>query len=363
MNKASFRPMWALLLIGFVTSFHGALQAADRRVDDVLTDLATQEIPSARSVDRNDPKAVEKYLDERNKVMLQRADLILELYRLDPEHEMVADLMGMRWQMLQMLDQVNQSSNFNLDAEVEKVAAETKNQKLRHNALFMKATQALKPDLDDLPEAVEAFIKEAPNDERGASLLYRASMGSRSSADAQRKILERLIQVYPTSQFASGAKGTLRQLDGLGTPFELEFNDAVTGAAISMKDLRGKVVVIDFWATWCGPCVAEMPKMKNLYKEYRDQGVEFIGVSLDQPKEDGGLDKLKKFVEEREIGWPQYYQGKGWKSDFSRGWGINAIPALFVVDQAGKLHSVNARGRLESILSELLKKPVSAAGN
>ena len=68
-------------------------------------------------------------------------------------------------------------------------------------------------------------------------------------------------------------------------------------------------MVIDFWATWCGPCVAEMPKMKELYAKYRDKGVEFIGVSLDQPKEQGGLDKLKKFVKENEIAWPQYYQG------------------------------------------------------
>jgi hypothetical protein len=102
--------------------------------------------------------------------------------------------------------------------------------------------------------------------------------------------------------------------------------------------------------------------MKELYAKYHDQGVEFIGVSLDQPKEQGGLDALKKFVKENRIPWPQYYQGNGWQSEFSKSWGINAIPALFVVDTEGKLYSVEARGHLETIIPELLKKKSAAAG-
>ena len=72
-----------------------------------------------------------------------------------------------------------------------------------------------------------------------------------------------------------------------------------------MKSLKGKVVVIDFWATWCGPCIGELPRMKQLYAEYHDKGVEFIGVSLDAPKDQGGLDKLKNFVAENTVEWPQ----------------------------------------------------------
>ena len=114
--------------------------------------------------------------------------------------------------------------------------------------------------------------------------------------------------------------------------------------------------MVDFWATWCGPCVAEMPKMKELYAEYKDKGVEFIGVSLDQPKEQGGLDKLKEFVAKNEIAWPQYYQGKGWESEFSTSWGINSIPCVFVVDAEGNLSSVEARGKLETLIPEHLEK-------
>jgi hypothetical protein len=96
--------------------------------------------------------------------------------------------------------------------------------------------------------------------------------------------------------------------------------------------------------------------MKQLYAEYKPKGVEFIGVSLDQPEAQGGLTKLKEFVAQNEIGWPQYYQGNFWDSEFSKGWGVNSIPCVFVVDAEGNLASTQARGKLEELLPELLKK-------
>jgi hypothetical protein len=99
-----------------------------------------------------------------------------------------------------------------------------------------------------------------------------------------------------------------------------------------------------------------MPTMKKLYAEFKDKGVEFVGISLDQPEESGkGLTKLKAFVAENEIGWPQYYQGHFWESEFSRSWGIDGIPCVFIVDKAGNLHSTEARGKLEELIPELLK--------
>ena len=242
--------------------------------------------------------------------------------------------------------------------EIEDVCAHTKDPKFKLDATFARAQLKLAqsrssgtPDLSGL----EDFIKLAAGDPRCASLLYSATHAVRDKT-VKASLEDRILKDYPDSRYVGMIKGSRRQHEAVGKPFDLEFTDAIKGSTVSMKGLKGKVVVIDFWATWCGPCVAEMPKMKELYAKYHDQGVEFIGVSLDQPKEQGGLDKLKKFVAEKEITWPQYYQGKGWESEFSVSWGINSIPCVFVVDTEGKLYSVEARGKLEEMIPELLKK-------
>jgi RNA polymerase sigma factor (sigma-70 family) len=175
---------------------------------------------------------------------------------------------------------------------------------------------------------------------------------------------QRVVREYPDSFRGRLAQGESRRRDRIGQPFELEFDDAITGRRISMKDLRGKVVVVDFWATWCGPCVHEIPEMIRIYHQYHDQGVEFIGVSLDPPEEDGGLEALRKLVEERRIPWPQYYLGhdndrivSGTPTDdFSEFWGISGIPTVFIVDAEGRLYSTEARGRLEEWIPRLLKE-------
>jgi thiol-disulfide isomerase/thioredoxin len=204
-------------------------------------------------------------------------------------------------------------------------------------------------------------MKVAPKDERGPSILVQVAQFSQGLSDTEKKaIFERIRKDFPDSQAAAQVEAEMKKAEAVGKPFELAFNEAITGKSISMADLKGKVVVIDFWATWCGPCVAELPTMKKLYAEYQPKGVEFIGVSLDAPESEGGLEALKKFVAEKKIEWPQYYQGNGWESEFSMKWGINSIPALFVVDQQGNLHSMEARGKLETMIPELLKKGAAA---
>ena len=136
----------------------------------------------------------------------------------------------------------------------------------------------------------------------------------------------------------------------VGETFELKFTD-VHGAKVDLAGLKGKVVLIDFWATWCGPCVGEVPNVVKTYEKLHDKGFEIIGISLDSDKT-----KLTKFTKEKGMNWAQYFDGQGWKNKISTKFGIHSIPAMWLVDKDGRLASTNARNGLESQVEQLLAK-------
>jgi thiol-disulfide isomerase/thioredoxin len=131
--------------------------------------------------------------------------------------------------------------------------------------------------------------------------------------------------------------------------FVLAFTPVGSTQATSMKDLRGKVVVVDFWATWCGPCVAELPALKRLYDEYHPRGLEIVGVSLDDNQA-----QLRKFVQDRGVRWPQVF-GRA-SQELRTEWGVRGIPTVFLVDRQGRLRNVEARGKLERLVPALLEE-------
>ncbi len=133
-----------------------------------------------------------------------------------------------------------------------------------------------------------------------------------------------------------------------GKPLDLKFT-AVDGREVDVSKLQGKVVLIDFWATWCGPCVAELPNVLKAYKELHPKGFEIVGISLDSDKA-----KLEAFVKKEGMEWPQYYDGKGWQNEISTKYGIHSIPAMWLVNKKGMVVSTNARGDLAETVAKLL---------
>ena len=95
------------------------------------------------------------------------------------------------------------------------------------------------------------------------------------------------------------------------------------------QDYKGKVVLLDFWATWCPPCRAEVPNVVKAYEQFHSKGFEVLGVSLDQA--DAG-DKLAGFTQQHHMAWPQIYDGKFWKAEIAQQYGIRSIPRPILVD-------------------------------
>ena len=118
------------------------------------------------------------------------------------------------------------------------------------------------------------------------------------------------------------------------------FNVADTrGSMVTLDQYRGNVLVLDFWATWCPPCVDEAPEMVQLYNKYRVYGMDMVGISLDTDAE-----ALERFTSANKMPWRQIFGGKGWDSDLSRLYKIRSVPCPIVIARDGPVFAFNVRG-------------------
>jgi thiol-disulfide isomerase/thioredoxin len=134
-------------------------------------------------------------------------------------------------------------------------------------------------------------------------------------------------------------------------PVDLKYT-AVDGTHVDLASMRGKVVLVDFWATWCPPCREEVPNVVAAYNKYHAQGFEVLGVSLDQDE-----NALLSFTTSNGMVWPQYFDGKGWSNDLARANGIHSIPAMWLIGKDGKLITKDAREDLDGDVARALAKP------
>lgn len=329
--------------------------AAAQSASDIYQQIKALKAPTLDSTRVQD----QAYIQEYSKAMAQfretRHGLIWNLYIAEPKHEELPGLMRDRWQRMinKAMNDPNAGPAFQpIVNETKQVADKTKGTELGKLASTFNLMAQVK----------QVYGEDGYIDERRPKMqaLFDAYLKDNEMSEDLFSDYQRLIRLSPVSEQPKqyrwlaehataevdkrGFLGQARQIEAVGKPFTLNFTDFLTGQKLSVADFKGKIVLLDFWATWCGPCIGEFPLLKKMYEKHHANGFEIIGVSLDANQEQKGDAALREYLSKDPLPWPQYYQGNGWESEFSLSYGILAIPTSFIIDREGRLLSVGERG-------------------
>ena len=200
-----------------------------------------------------------------------------------------------------------------------------------------------------------AYDKLQKHDEADGAyqkLVNHPKYGSRSQAQRAKKILEQErterkgeLSKPPGAQPAPG----MNPSEWIGKPASDFHVTDLKGEELSLEQYRGQVVLLDFWATWCPPCIAEIPNVKKTYEKYKDQKFQIVGISLDRSKE-----PLEAYIEKEGLTWLHYWDNIGKVSNLYK---VQKIPSTFLIDGEGVIRKTNLRGyRLEIAVAELVNE-------
>src|SRR6185369_12298477 len=146
-------------------------------------------------------------------------------------------------------------------------------------------------------------------------------------AEPARALAQTLLESSIREEAKDSVRRMIRKFDFLGKAIPLKFT-ASDGRAIDLEKMRGKVVMIDFWASWCVPCMIELPKVKAAYEKLQSKGFEIVGINLDEDKAD-----MQRVLTKANMTWPQSFDGMKWESPLVTRFGIMSIPTIWLIDK------------------------------
>ena len=166
-------------------------------------------------------------------------------------------------------------------------------------------------------------------------------------------VLKKFLELEPAATEASQARAVIANLKMVDAKVAPTFSvKSHTGEDLALEKLRGKVVLLDFWASWCVPCRVDMPEVRKIWKQYSGDRFTLIGINLDSSRP-----PFEAYMKEEGITWRQYYDGLGWGNKISRLYGVYAIPHTVLIDQDGVIQATGLRGDvLSTKIGELLRK-------
>jgi peroxiredoxin len=333
-----------------------AISEADQAWKEVERALQPPPLPAAWAGQRPTAEQVEAFRAEQGRLAGVAADKAKDFYTRFPNHAKAAIARQKHQEMVQVsvhLGNTNKVADLdNLEADKLKDPNLSEDERFNLRVQTLNRTLAARRDASpaefaaEFEKAARVLIKEFPKREEGYRwLLSAAPAGDDSKA---RALAKEIIASNDAGEVKAWAEALLRKLDALGKPPDIKFT-ALDGREVDVGKLKGKVVLIDFWATWCMACVVELPNVKTIYEKLHPKGFEILGISFDSDKE-----TLQRFVSRAQMPWPQFFDGEGWGNKFGRQYGINVLPAMWLVDKQGNLRDMNAQVGLESKVEKLL---------
>jgi thiol-disulfide isomerase/thioredoxin len=219
------------------------------------------------------------------------------------------------------------------------------------NDIAIQMDAAGKPDLDVLRERIATVAARTPEAPYRTFLVQEllGLMEKYEPAKVEAFLVE--LSRSDVADLANLGKGRLAIHELRSKPMELKFT-AVDGREVDLASLRGKVVLIDCWATWCVPCIKELPNIKAALQKYGDKGFTVVGITFDKPAD---KQKLVKFIEDEKLVWPHWFNDAGGKNPFGAKYNIRSIPATFLLGKDGRLITTDTHGeKLDQELAKLL---------
>jgi thiol-disulfide isomerase/thioredoxin len=202
--------------------------------------------------------------------------------------------------------------------------------------------------LAEYEKGVRLLQKEFPNEPGVQTMLLQ--IARLCDGQKARALVKEISASNASEEVKESAAELAEKLQEVGQPVSLQFA-AVDGREVDLAKLKGKVVLLDFWATWCGPCVQAVPEVRAAYEKLHAKGFEIVGISLDTDKQN-----LMRFVADHKMEWPQYFDSLKMQNKYARQFGINGIPTMWLLDKQGTVRDINAHfdlsGKVEKLLAE-----------
>lgn len=217
----------------------------------------------------------------------------------------------------------------------------------------------------DLKVGLQGYAGRYPNSAFPIQVytVFAQFLESNGNTEDAIEVCEAALEQFPDSPFSQQLQATLKNLRMVGQDIELT-GPTLEGSQFNIDSLQGKVVLVDFWATWCGPCIASLPGVHRIYEKYHEKGFEIVGVSLDNDK-----DELKNFIKEHEMPWTQIIfdepEKMGWNNPLADKFGVTGIPRMILVGRDGKVVASSIRGEedIEAAVQRELAKSAKPLAN